>query len=156
MYSKTLALRWSLPSRSSSFWDFQVIRCLSPSWFLFPLPVILLLESHNIVVIDVKLKLFYCFQSGQLDPVHCTDSCGDLRQPPSPLLPWVRPLSGNLPVTAHSGCSAQPWWPLGRSLSVCALPGREHQRTEVLQIHQGVWVCLNTVRLLSLWSSVNM
>lgn len=86
------------------------------------------------------LPLFFFFQPGQLGLVHCTDSCSDLRQPASSLMPRVRPVPADLPVTAHCGRHACPRWPMGWSLSLSAVPWREHQRTKVLQIHQGAAV----------------
>lgn len=83
-------------------------------------------------------SLFLFFQPCQLGRVHRTDSRGDLRQPASSLVPRVHPLTPNLPTTAHCGCPAHPRWPMGRSLSLSAVPWRKHQWTKVLQIHQGV------------------
>lgn len=86
---------------------------------------------------NFSLFVWLCFQPCQLGPVHRTDSRGDLCQCPPPPLPRIRPIPGNLPVTPHSERPAHPRRPVGRSLSLSPLPGGEHQRAEVLQIHQG-------------------
>lgn len=82
---------------------------------------------------------FFPVQCCQLGCVRRPDASGDLCQSPPPHLPGIRPLPGNLPVTSHCDHPALPWRPMGRPLSVSALPGGEHQRAQVVQVHEGVF-----------------